>query len=146
MPVWAVRPLDLDSTGRGCKIYLAKEDKLERRKNKRGSKSNNGLAWLEHTVPEHAVGLLFPAGWASSLVDTELDLSVLSWESTNARCLTCTCKTWRHLVCPLSKWDGKDGGSQRQGPRPPVGLAGRQDKGHCVYCVYCVYNVWVCVA
>lgn len=71
-------------------------------------------------MPEHAVGLLFPAGWASSLVDTVDDKNApLSHMHMQA--------AGRHLVCPLSKWHGRTGSasaSVRVPGRRLVGLAG----------------------
>lgn len=89
--------------------------------------------WLDHTVPEHAVGLLFPPGWSSSLVET-LDLS---WVSTNAPLSHLHMQLAASRV-PVEQWE-----EPRQGPRPPVGQVDQKDKGHCVYWVCCV---WVCVA
>lgn len=76
-----------------------------------------------HTVPEHAVGLLFPAGWASSLVDTLCSTcSALSWVSTTENAPLSHMHmqaAGRHLVCPLSKWM-----SARAPGRRLVGFAG----------------------
>lgn len=84
-------------------------------------------------MPEHAVGLLFPAGWASSLVDTLLDLvcTVLGVDDKNAPLSHMHMQAaGRHLVCPLSKCGmGQDGQCQCQGPRPPVGWVGRAGQG-----------------
>lgn len=81
-------------------------------------------------MPEHAVGLLFPAGWASSLVDTLLDLvcPVLGVDDKNAPLSHMHMQAaGRHLVCPLSKWHGRTGSasaSVRVPGRRLVGLAG----------------------
>lgn len=147
-----VRPLDLDSSDSGCKIHLARGDKLATSKNRRVAEAIvAGPAWPclarlarlprlprlagAHTVPGHAVGLLFPAGWASSLVDTGSACAALSWDSRQMpRCLTCTC-SWRHLMWPLSSGMEARAASVR-GPGRRLGWLGRRDKGHCVYCVW----------
>lgn len=97
-------------------------------------------------MPEHAVGLLFPAGWASSLVDTLLDLSALSWVSTTKNAPLSHMHmqaAGRHLVCPLSKWDGRTGSASVRVPgRRLVGLAGPgRPRGILVYCVYCCLSL-----
>lgn len=98
-------------------------------------------------MPEHAVGLLFPAGWASSLVDTLLDLvcTVLGVDDKNAPLSHMHMQAaGRHLVCPLSKWYGAGravpvSGSQAAGWLGWQGRAG--PRGILVYCVYCCLSV-----